>query len=251
MRGNERQNNERQNNKTCGLFFYSSIFIISSYFYVKFVKLGAKASNFDRGKKQFFAVLAISALLDLPIYVGCLAYEDPSGCYWEGFDQLLFWFLHLFALCGYAYCLVIPCIMWSDTIHEKDGKIFFSSSTNDPIKRYFQILILVYFLNNIIVIIASLIQWKNSDKDYYINTTTYSVGALIECILICLLSIGCLYCGIRLQYYVRTKLKRSTENQVLFTLNTDGFSIFYSSKSLDSSCILSNIFNNDHANSKQ
>ncbi len=214
---------------SCSIFLYGLVFCIALYYYIKFVKLEEKSlvnanlthySRYDYSKKLFFGILAISSLLEIPTYFGCLANNGPTDCEWRAFDEVLFWFFHLFALCGYACCIVIPCVMWSDMINKNDGKLFLSKFPYDPIKQYFRLLIVLYFVNAIIDIIMTLIYWRQSNRLNYREAPTYSVCALLECIFIVFLSTGCLYCGIRLECYVHgAKLKRNIEMKFLFTLN--------------------------------
>lgn len=176
--------------------------------------------KYDHAKQSFFRVLFVSCLLDIPAYVGCLAYDGPTECEWNGLDELIFWFFHLLALCGYAFCIIIPCVLWADMITKKDGKLFFSNYPYDCIKRFFQIMLLLYVCTSLLDIIMSCIYYRMSDKEAFADAPTYDFTPLIESILIVSISVGCLYCGIRLQLYVReVKFDSSIETKFLFTLN--------------------------------
>eukprot|EP01040_Poterioochromonas_malhamensis_P004370 gene4370-4684_t len=192
------------------IFLYGSMFIISMYYFIKFInheKDNVRAAytnigKYDHAKKLFFGLLAVSSLLEIPNYIGCLAGNGITDCEWKTADHLLFWFFHLLALCGYAYCVIIPCLLWSDMINKKDGKLFFSSYKYDNIKHFFRFFLILYLINTCIDIIVSIIYYRNSDGFAYREAPTYSICVLIECIIIVFIAIGCLYCGIQLERYV-------------------------------------------------
>jgi hypothetical protein len=225
---------------TFSIILYGIVFLIASYYYLKFLRLERKhlttvyhpssgTGKYDQAKKLFFGILALSALLDIPTYIGCLANNGPTDCEWDGPEELLFWYFHLCALCGYACCIIIPCVLWSDMINKRDGKLFFSAYPYDRIKRYFQCLLVLYFLNVVINIIGCSIYYKLSDPTYFQQSPTASFYSLLECILIVLISTGCLYCGLRLQIYVHeAKLNPIAEMKFLFTLNVILFMIVIS-----------------------
>jgi hypothetical protein len=201
---------------------------LAYYYYRKFSRQNTADSGkyqtligkYDHAKKLFFGVLTVSCLLEIPAYIGCLAYDGPTDCEWHYPDEILFWFFHLLALCGYACCIIIPCVLWSDMINKQDGKLFFSSYPYDCIKRYFQVMLLLYFFNSSLDILMTCVYYKMSNRVAYQDAPTYSVCALIECILIVFISVGCLYCGIQLQMYVHSaKLNANVEIKFLFTLN--------------------------------
>eukprot|EP01040_Poterioochromonas_malhamensis_P004372 gene4372-4686_t len=217
------------------IFFYGLLFCVSFYYYRKFFLIERVKSNsssvgkYDQAKKTFFSCLMISSFLELPTYFSCLARDGPTDCEWQAPDQVIFWFFHLLALCGYACCIVIPCVLWSDMINKKDGKLFFSSFPYDLTKRYFQIVILLYFLTCTIEIFVTLAFWDSNNYIYYQETPTYAASAVTECTLILLISCGCLYCGIRLEMYVHdAKLNPTVEMKFLFTLNVILFVIVLS-----------------------
>lgn len=216
---------------TLSIFLYGSLFIVAVYYYWKFVKhekdsvrtAYTNIGKYDHAKKLFFGLLAISSLLEIPNYVGCLAGDGLTDCEWKSPDHLVFWFFHMIALCGYAYCVIIPCVLWSDMINKKDGRLFFSLHSYDCIKYYFQILLIAYFTNTFLDIIMSIVYYRLSDGFAYREAPTYKICALIESILIVFISSGCLYCGIQLEKYVQNTtfatLPLNVERKFLLSLN--------------------------------
>ena len=84
----------------------SKINIISSEFTLKF----------NENKKLFFLILSISAILDIPLYIGCISEGGPKDCEWDAVTYVVFFILHLVSLCGYFICLGVPLFLWSDII---------------------------------------------------------------------------------------------------------------------------------------
>jgi hypothetical protein len=219
------------------IFLYGLTGCISYFYFRKFSKLENSHRNqaqlligkYDHAKRLFFGILMVSSFLEIPGYIGCLATDGPTDCEWHSPSQVVFWFFHLLALCGYAYCIVIPCILWSDMINKQDGRLFFSSYPYDGVKRYFQVLLILYFLNSVIGIIVAIAYYKLSDRVAYQDAPTSSIGAVTETFLIVLISVGCLFCGIQLQVYVHNaKLNLVAEMKFLFTLNVILFVIVLS-----------------------
>ncbi|RYY84605.1 hypothetical protein EON63_08920 [archaeon] len=111
--------------------------------------------------------------------------------------------------------------MWSDMIDRKDGKLFFSKFPYDYTKRFFQILVSVYFVNTVIDIIAACFSFRVSDPSYFQdNSMIDAVCTVIEPVTIFFISVGCVWCGYRLQnHIVQAKLGFHSLVKVIFTLN--------------------------------
>ncbi len=176
-------------------------------------------SRYDEPKIMFFMVLSISAMLDIPTFVGCLAVGSPRDCEWNGESYQAFWCFHLIALCGYAFVIVTPPILWSDIINQRDGKLWFSSHPADNTKRFFQFMLLLYFATQVMTLVEVILSFKSAssfqDENFY-----YTVAVVMEACIIVSICIGCLTCGVRLQWYVRTvKLCTAMEMTFLFRLN--------------------------------
>ena len=210
------------------VFLYITVACVAAYFYNKFLKVVENMENpddslvgkYDHAKKIFFGLLTMSSLLEVPQYIGCVIDNGPQECEWGSPEEALFWFFHLVARSGYAYCIIIPCVLWSDMIYKKDGRLFFSNYPYDWIKRYFQFTLSIYFFNACFDILMSCIYYDPNERFAYKKAPTYAACAVVECIVIVLISVGCLVCGIRLQRYVHyAKLSTTVEIKFLFTLN--------------------------------
>lgn len=135
---------------------YASLAGVSTYYYFKFKfkrsnesggdgllwgGLSLRSANmarFDEQKILFFLVLAVSASLDIPLFVACAAEGGPSQCEWDGVVYSLCWCLHLAATCGYMLSIILPAVLWHDIINRKDGKVWRSKYPVDCTKRFFQ-----------------------------------------------------------------------------------------------------------------
>jgi hypothetical protein len=212
------------------IVFYGLLAITAVYYYRKFYIIQTKnpttryyrsnVGKFDDAKAWFFLILAICALSDIPLFVGCLAMDGPRDCEWNNPSYPVLWFLHIAAIWGYAYTIIIPCLLWSDMINKKDGKLFLSKFPADWTKRFFQLSFLAYFVATAINCIFAGIFYQVSDHNYYNGTIFYNITELSEPILIFLIAVGCLWCGIRLQLYVRcAKLGLFTELRFLLHMN--------------------------------
>lgn len=215
------------------LFFYLLVASLAFWNYRKFLNIekanaGVSLSvyyrnnigRYDDAKKLFFRILTMSAILDLPVYIGCLITDGPEECEWNNISFMLCWFSHMIALCGYALCIVIPCVLWSDMINKRDGKLFFSSFPYDNVKIFFRVLISTYFINTAVNLVSAMVSYRASNPNYFKETQLYSICAVCECVLIFFISLGCLYCGIKLQCYVhKAKLNPVLERKFLFSLN--------------------------------
>lgn len=212
------------------IVFYSLLALVSGWFYRKFYlickenslgQLGrSNIGKFDEAKSWFFLLLMISALADIPLYIGCVVKGGPHDCEWNGTSYAIFWFLHLCAVCGYAYTIIIPCLLWSDMINRKDGKLFTSKYPPDGTKRFFQLSLLCYIGLTICNIIFGGLYYKVSNHSEYADTIFSVMCSLFEPICICSIAFGCLWSGIRLQRYVRqVKLGVKTEIRFLLQMN--------------------------------
>jgi hypothetical protein len=226
-------NGEALSIATISIIFYLSLALLSFYYYRKFLHIekankGVSLSvyyrnnigRYDDTKKLFFFILTVSSLLEIPTYLGCLVLGGPEECEWNNVTFMLFWFFHMLALCGYAFCIVIPCVLWSDMVNKRDGKLFFSVFPYDNVKRFFRVLILSYLINTIGNLVAAIVYYQPSNPKHFKETYSYSFCAVVECVEIFLISLGCMYCGIKLQVYVhKAKLNPLLEMKFLFSLN--------------------------------
>ncbi len=211
------------------VLLYAALAITSAYYYLKFrhiIKM--KNSNphcdygrYDEPKIIFFLVLLICATLDLPMYIGCLAEGGPTDCEWDSVTYPIFWSMHLLALCGYAFSIVTPPVLWSDIINQKDGKLWFSAYPMDGTKWFFQIALFCFWsVMSITVLLVILFYHVSDHKKFTQSSVLNAVSSIMEPALTFLISAGCLYCGVRLQQYVmRVKLEGAKEIRFLFHLN--------------------------------
>lgn len=210
--------------------FYSLLALTAAWYYRKFSKICEKNKNgqtnrsnlgkFDEAKSWFFLWLMISAIADIPLYVGCIAEGGPKDCEWNGMSYPIFWFLHLCAVCGYAYTIIIPCLLWSDMLNKKDGILFLTKYPPDCTKRFFQISLLSYIALTLTNLIFGIIYYKVSDHGKYTSNIFYMICTLLEPIVIFAIAAGCFWCGTRLQLHVRrAKLGIITEIRFLLHMN--------------------------------
>lgn len=175
--------------------------------------------RYDEPKIMFFFILCVSACLDIPSYIGCLSVGTPRDCEWESPSYPVFWCFHLIALCGYAFAIVTPPILWSDIINHKDGLLFRSAFPTDNTKRFFQVMLIAYFASSLMNIISVILYFK-STTSFQEENVYYTVSIIVEACIILSICIGCLVCGVRLQWYVKTvQLDSANEMRFLFRLN--------------------------------
>lgn len=208
------------------IFLYGFLFSSSFYFFVKLL-LKPKTTSYsvattfemqmDDSRKLFFAIISFSALFDMPVYVGCIAYNGPSDCEWDGALYKSFWMLHLFAVGGYAMALGIPLYLWSEVVNGRDGKIWNSRFKPDFTRKYLYGATALYMAIQILIIISVGAFYNTEKKQYdeYIELKT--VTSVAESICITLISAGWCWCGIRLQLRVRrVQFRPEAERKILF-----------------------------------
>lgn len=206
------------------IFLYSALAIVSYMYYRKF-KFGNGENQPDLGKFHsakvtFFQILATSAALDVPLFIACIAVGCPKQCEWGTTSFPIVWCMHYVAVCGYAFAVVIPPILWSDIINHKDGALWFSKFPLDWTKRFFQVALILYSITTFLDILAIIIYFRNSDYLGFNSTPMYKVTSLAEPLLIFFITGGSLWCGIKLLLYVRkVKLGTSNEVKILIRLN--------------------------------
>ena len=192
-------------------FLYLSVTVVSGYFFFKFrAEVEKKKSlpytdmfgRFDRPKMVFFLVLCISSIMDTPLNLSCIILGSPRDCEWNGLSYPFLWSLHLMSLNGYAYTVMTPLILWSDIINNKDGKLFFSTYPVDCTKRFFQCLMLLYFISTALILIWLIIFFDINNESNFGLSIFAAFNDCFESFIICLITSGCLWCGLRLQLYI-------------------------------------------------
>jgi hypothetical protein len=210
------------------IFLYFAVAVVAINFAQKFshfLELNPNGSEsligkYDHVKKVFFIVLAASSLLEIPQYINCLAEDGPKDCGWVNPEGAVFWFSHIFARSGYAYCIISPCVLWSDMIYKEDGRLFFSNSPYSWIKRYFQSMLVTYMVFVFLDILTAILYYDPDDSSVYTRSPTNGIFSFLESVVIVAISIGCLACGFELQAYVsKAKIGHITEARFFRTLN--------------------------------
>jgi hypothetical protein len=137
------------------LCLYFLLFACSLYFYMKLSKFNASNSptlraatlgprarfekEMNKSKQIFFCLIAISALFDMPYYLGCIVDSGPKDCEWDNDSFTIVWSVHLIASTGYAIAMGIPLFLWSDIVNGRDGAIWGSIFRPDFAKLYLYI----------------------------------------------------------------------------------------------------------------
>ncbi len=220
------------------LLLYLSLAIVGGRYYWKFVQLRiARFTSplprvlYDGPKEWFFFILTITALLDLPLPIGCLYEGGPKNCEWDSISYPIGWYLHILSIVGYAYTIMVPCILWNDIMTGGNGYLFpttlhscisslsinsfittsssvlnihsLSSNASSPIKIFLRILFIGFICNTSIAIIEGMILFRIHDSAHFrTNIVEYNVSVVIEVILICCITIACFISGIMLQLFV-------------------------------------------------
>jgi hypothetical protein len=206
------------------ILFYGLLGIVSAYYLRKFYLIKQRNpaaryyKHFDDIKFRFFLILTLCAFADIPIYFGCLLCGGPVDCEWDSMSYNVTWLFHLFALWGYTYTIITPCIMWSDMISKKDGKLFTSKYPVDWMKRTFQVLFIINFFSTLINFVGA--QAYAHYTDYAKYSEFYSIYIILDPSLIFIICICCLYTGIRLQFLMKeARLGSFTSLPLLLEVN--------------------------------
>jgi hypothetical protein len=177
-----------------------------------------EGGQYAKAKFIFFLVMGVSALFELPVYIGCVSKGGPNSCYWdEDGTHNLAWCFHLVATCGFLYCIISTSILWSDIIQQKDGSVFFSMSSLDETKIFFRGAWLVYCLFVLVTMIAVMVN-ECTHHASEAHGHTHEIGAVAYCvwpIMLVLVTGGCFVSGTRLQQHVlQTQMDASTLRKV-------------------------------------
>lgn len=206
------------------IFLFSLLAITCCYFALNFwdFKTGEfNGGRYGRPKFVFFVVLCISAILDIPLFLGCIVLGGPTDCEWNSPSYVVFWLFHLLATCGYVYAIITPAILWSDIIQQKDGNLWNSAYPLDSTKIFFRVSFVLFCANELTTVIgAAIYQDPDKQADY---TKSNAVGAISDCftpIITTVITVGCLWSGITLQRHVMSVgLGGTTQIKILMQLN--------------------------------
>lgn len=172
-------------------------------------------------KRLFFATLGISALLDIPLWIDCIAYDGPDTCTLRCPSYLVFLSFHYIALCGYAFCLGITTVMWSDILTEHEDRPIIDLKYPDGARKFLYVGLAVY-LSLELAFVVSIIGWMDPENPnaFLENNPVHSFNSAFEPLIICIFAGGCLLTGVRLQSYVMSvRLASSLERDFLVQLN--------------------------------
>jgi len=182
--------------------------------------------RYSAPKFIFFVVMFFSALLDVPLFIGCIVEGGPHDCEWESPSYVVFWLFHLIATCGYMYAIITPAILWSDIIYQKDGMFWNSAYPLDATKLFFRVAFVLFCANELATVVGAVVM---QDPSHFGSFDTNSIGAITDCItpiMTTIITFGCLWSGIELQRYVmNVGLGGGTRNRVLMQLNLTMFLI--------------------------
>ena len=206
------------------IFLYLSLVITCFYFAQSFWDFQTgelRGGRYATPKFVFFVVLGLSAMFDIPLFVGCIVQDGPVDCEWNSPSYVTFWLFHVFATCGYAYAIITPPILWSDIIQGKDGNLWNSAYPVDSTKMFFRIVFSLFCLNELVTIIgAGMYQNPNHQADYTKSNAIGSISEAFSPIITTTVTVGCLWSGIALQrHVVSVGLRGSTQFKILAQLN--------------------------------
>ena len=222
-------------NKVINLAFisiclYLSLAITCLYFAQSFYDFRTGELNGGRygtPKVVFFVVLCISAILDIPLFVGCIVQGGPTDCEWNSPSYIVFWLFHLVATCGYIYAIITPPILWSDIIQQRDGNLWNSAYPADSTKIFFRVVYVLFCLNEFITLVGSTMYQNPDNQAAY--TKSNSLGVITDCftpVITTVVTVGCLWSGIVLQrHVVSVGLRGSTQFRIFVRLNITMFII--------------------------
>lgn len=208
------------------LIFYGFVASFSADHFITYYKFG-NGSKISNCRRLFFGILSISAMLDIPVWLLCIGFEGPSTCVMETPFFKIFQCFHMLALCGYATCLGITTLLWSDILTDNEDKPIIDFKTPDNGRKFFYALFALYFFNELTVILSILLWMDTEDPNEFMESNdVYGVSAFTEPFLICLLAGSCLFTGVKLQQYVvSVRLGSHLQREFLIQLNVVLFSV--------------------------
>ncbi len=211
------------------IFLYASLAITCLYFALCFYdyKVGELVGGrYSAPKFAFFSVLCVSAVLDIPLFVGCIAENGPGECEWGTASFWVFWLFHVIATCGYIYAIITPAVLWSDIIHQKDGNFWNSAYPVDSTKLFFRVAFVLFCVNEFVTVVGSIIYQDSSDPQGFNDSIVGSITDCVTTVMTTVITFGCLWSGIELQrYVVSVGLGGGTQRRVLMRLNLTMFLI--------------------------
>lgn len=208
------------------LFLYSALCGCSllQYFHHRNLCIHGIGGKYISMKMKFFMILAVSSLLDIPVYFGCLYYDGPKDCEWDTISYPILWIFHLIAVCGYGLILTIPPLLWEDIIHRREGKFLFEEWPRDTPRKVFLFCLVLYFCTALYCFVCIILFYDVSDHESFYNNSDVSMISqfeiLLEALVIFLLASACLFYGFKLQRHViNTGISSEIQRKLIIQLN--------------------------------
>ena len=218
--------NKYENIALTSLILYFFLFLISLYYYIS-LKYGSSMTTvrsrgrYDDPKMSFFFLIAVSAILDVPLYAGCLYEGGPFECEWNSKWFSVFWILHLVAVLGYTVSLCIPAILWYDVIVIQDGRLFSSEYKPSHLKIFLRGIIAIYVIIQVVNIIGVIqtMTLKSDENFQTINNPFFALLYFSDAFLSLAITMVILFTGVSLQCHVMKRLSENCMSSFLFSLN--------------------------------
>jgi hypothetical protein len=209
------------------IVLYCSLFAICAHYCCKFSDaVRGGGGPYGKVKFLFFLVLAGCCLLELPMFIGCVADVGPGRCMWDE-DQThdFAWGCHIVASCGYMYTVISTAILWSDVVQKKDGFLFNSAYPLDITKRFFRILYAVYctivFCTVVFVAVHNSSSHKKESKAERDHARQIqAINYVVIPFMLVLITLGCFVTGLQLRsFLIKVQLDIAVLRKVLLRLN--------------------------------
>jgi hypothetical protein len=206
------------------VFLYLALALTCLYFALTFVDFKTRelrGGRYATPKFVFFVVLFLSAVLDIPLFIGCIVQEGPHDCEWNSSSYVVFWLFHLISTCGYTYAIITPPILWSDIIQQKDGNLWNSAYPADSTKWFFRIAYVAFCVTTFVTVLGAVVyQDPNHQADYTKSNPVGAIAQVLTPLVTTTVTVGCLWSGITLQrHVVSVGLRGSTQFKILAQLN--------------------------------
>lgn len=207
------------------VILYVFLFALSSshLIYHAYLMAEGHGGKLSRIKLLFFISLTTSAVCSLPFWVLCLIHDGPHECFWNGKDFEIVWIIRVLALAGYALCVGVPSIIWSDLVSNRFDATHYSLNLKnlDSTRKFFLFFFISYLSLECGTAISAIIWMHSNDTEsFFANNLVYRISLCLEPAIICMFTIGCLAGGIKLQMYVMsTTLEDHIQRKLLWQLN--------------------------------
>jgi hypothetical protein len=183
------------------ILLYATMGICSFCQYRKFKSLGQ--TKRVQWKLLFFGILSLSSIFELPLWVDCALTLGPDSCAVNDASYPVLLCLHFISLCGFAFCLGITTLLWSDIFTNNEDMPLFNFYAPDFGRKIFYITYSGYFSLQLAVMFAIIVWMNPHEPDIFLeNNRMYAFYVCAEPAFMLIFACGCLFSGIRLQMYV-------------------------------------------------